>query len=156
LAEAERALADPAVANLHAEWEKTAISSITPPPSAALVAHRELEGSVAGMVNKATEYNGDSQADFEIANGFDTDKSFSLAVWVRRNSIPDMDVLHKTADANTRQGFELAFGEAIPIGDLRRGAQLSFRLTHRAPDDAIEIRTKEHYPQTSKEEGVPK
>ena len=152
----EHALADPAVAKLQSEWAETALCFMTPAPATGLLIHRELEGSVAGMVNKATEFTGENEVDFGIANGFDTDKPFSLAVWIRSNSILPMDVLHKIADARTHQGFELAFGEAIPIGDLRRGAQLSFWLTHSAPDDALEIRTKEHYPQTSKEEGVPK
>ena len=41
------------------------------------------------------------------------------------------------------RGYELGFDEAIHVGDQKRGAHLYFRLVHRAPDEMIEIRTKE-------------
>jgi len=110
----------------------------------------------AGMINRAIDLSGEAQIDFGPVGDFDGSDPFTIAVWVRGNGILETDVLSKISDAQTRQGFELILGDAIPIGDLRRGAQLSFRLTHHWPDDAIEIRTKARLPLSSKDDSVPK
>src|SRR5260370_10690070 len=118
-----------------------------------------MKGSVtypAGIGNRAIDLSGEAQADFGPVADFESKDAFTIAVWVRGNGILETDVLHKISDAQTRQGFELILDDAIPIGDLRRGTQLSFRLSHHWPDDAIEIRTKARLPLSSKDDGVPK
>jgi uncharacterized protein DUF1553/uncharacterized protein DUF1549/concanavalin A-like lectin/glucanase superfamily protein/cytochrome c len=176
LAETQSALPDGEIAALQADWEKTRLKTLREPPRDALLAHYELDGNLAdssghyargrvikgdlnfgaGMVDKAVEFGGEARVDFGPVADFDRDEAFSIVAWVRGNSILEMDAFHKIADEVTRQGFELAFSESIPIGDLRRGAQLSFRLTHRWPDDCIEIRTKDRLPQSSKDPDTPR
>jgi len=176
LAETQQALSETEIAKLQAEWANTANFASTPAPAQALAAHYEFDNSLAdtsqhhenarvmkgdvtypaGFVNRAVDLSGEAQLDFGPVGDFDSNDAFTIAVWVRGNGILETDVLHKISDAQTRQGYELILGDAIPIGDLRRGAQLSFRLTHHWPDDAIEIRTKARLPLSSKDDGVPK
>ncbi|HYL77281.1 MAG TPA: DUF1553 domain-containing protein [Bryobacteraceae bacterium] len=174
LAAAERALPEKEIARLQADWEATA--TLRKPSQEKLLAHYEMDGNLvdssghyargrilkgdvgfpAGMVDKAADFGADTHVDFGSIANFDTKDAFSIAVWVRGNSILPMDVFQKITDADSRQGFELVYGDAIPIGDLRRGAQLSFRLTHHWPGDAIEIRTKDYLPRESKDPDVPR
>jgi hypothetical protein len=174
LAAAQHALPESEIATLQAEWERTRLATLRKPSAVGLVAHYEMDGNLvdssghyargrilkgdlgftAGMLDKAADFGGETQVDFGPVADFDGCDAFTIASWVRGNGNLEMDVLHKIADPQTRQGFELLFGEAIPIGDLRRGAQLAFRLTHRWPDDALEIRTKEHLPRESKDPDV--
>src|SRR5260370_3924231 len=56
LATTERALADPAGAQLQSDWAETALCFITPAPDTRLLIHSELEASVPGTVNKTTEF----------------------------------------------------------------------------------------------------
>jgi hypothetical protein len=173
LAETQQALSEDEIAKLQTEWTTTASLESKLPPALGLIAHYQFDNSLsgqgdgariikggvtypAGMVNRAIDFGGEAQVEFGPVGDFDTSDPFTIAVWVRGNGILETDVLHKISDPQTRRGFELVLGDAIPIGDLRRGAQLSFRLTHQWPDDAIEIRTKAHLPLSSKEEGAPK
>ncbi|HEV2689923.1 MAG TPA: DUF1549 domain-containing protein, partial [Bryobacteraceae bacterium] len=176
LAAAEKALPDKQIANLQTEWEKTRYETLRKPPREGLLAHYEMDGNLidstgrsargrilkgdvgfgAGTVDKAADFGADTLVNFGPVADFDQKDAFTISGWVRGNSILPMDVFHKIDGTETRQGFELVFGDAIPIGDLRRGAQLGFRLTHRWPDDAIEIRTKDHLPRESKDPDVPR
>jgi Protein of unknown function (DUF1553)/Protein of unknown function (DUF1549)/Concanavalin A-like lectin/glucanases superfamily/Planctomycete cytochrome C len=176
LAQTQQALSEDEIAKLQAEWAKNAEFASKLPPAAGLAAHYEFDGGLAdssahseaarivkgdvtypaGYVNRAVDLGGETQLDFGPIGDFDRSDPFTIAVWVRGNGILETDVLHKLSDPQTRRGFELVLGDAIPIGDLRRGAQLSFRLVHRWPDDAIEIRTKARLPLSSKDEGIPK
>ncbi|HEY6392158.1 MAG TPA: DUF1553 domain-containing protein [Bryobacteraceae bacterium] len=176
LAETQQALPEDEITMLQTEWAKTTPLAPKAPPVTGVVAHYEFDNELvdasgqheiarvvkgavnypAGIVNRAVDLSGEAQVDFGPLGNFDSNDPFTIAVWVRGNGILETDVLHKITDAQTRQGFELALGDAIPIGDLRRGAQLSFRLTHRWPDDAIEIRTKARLPLSSKDDSVPK
>src|SRR5260221_1143276 len=176
LAETQQALSEAEIAKLQAEWAKTANLDSKLPPASSLSAHYEFDNSLAdaaghreiarvikgaatypaGIVNRAVDLSGEAQLDFGPVADFEGSDPFTIAVWVRGNGILETDVLHKISDAQTRQGFELILGDAIPIGDLRRGAQLSFRLTHDWPNDAIEIRTKARLPLSSKDDSVPK
>jgi hypothetical protein len=176
LADTQQALSETEIAKLQGEWANIAYLASKLPPAGDLVAHYEFDSSLAdssgrheaarlikgdvtypaGFVNRAVDMSGEAQVDFGPVGDFESSDAFTIAVWVRGNGILETDVLHKISDAQTRQGFELVLGDAIPIGDLRRGAQLSFRLTHHWPDDAIEIRTKARLPLSSKDDGVPK
>jgi hypothetical protein len=51
--------------------------------------------------------------------------------------------VQKIEDPGTRQGFEIWLDEAVPVGDLKRGAYLQVRLTRFWPNDAIEVRSSE-------------
>jgi hypothetical protein len=167
----QNSLDEDGVANLQQIWEHSAFTKMPAPSQSGLLAHYELDGNLAdssghyararllngdigygaAMVDKAAEFGLDTHVSFGQVANFDRGDAFSLALWVRTNSILEMDALSKVADKTTRRGFALSFGDAIAIGDLRRGAQLSFRLTHQWPDDAIEIRTKAYLPQSSKD-----
>jgi len=176
LAVAEKKLPEKEIAALQTKWEAGRWESMPKPPQTGLIAHYEMDGSLAdssghyargrilrgevgfgtGIVDKDADFGNDSVVDFGPVGDFDRGDKFTIAGWVRENRNEPMDVLHKLAGGEAKQGYELVFGESIPIGDLRRGSQIGFRLTHRAPDDAIEIRTKEHLPRDMKESGVPR
>jgi Protein of unknown function (DUF1553). len=81
-------------------------------------------------------------------------KPFSIALWVKSGDIHAMPILQKMAEGADRRGIELLWNESYAIGHLRRGATLSARLIHRWPEEAIEIRTREPLPSSSKEEGA--
>ena len=159
----KEALPETELASLQAEWEKTRVSTLPEPPRDGLTAHYEMDGNLAdtsggyqhaktvrgevlygtGAVARAAELNVESHVDFGSVGAFDTASRFSLAVWLRPGGIHEMAALEKREESEGGRGYELGFDEAIHVGDQKRGAHLYFRLVHRAPDEMIEIRTKE-------------
>ncbi|MCU1260640.1 MAG: hypothetical protein JWO80_3525 [Bryobacterales bacterium] len=177
LEEKQKVLDEKHVAALEAAWETGEPKVVkTSSPRDGLLAHYELDGSVsdssgnyhsgrlvagdvtysAGAVNKNAEFDGQTQLDLGQAGDFDSKTPFSIAVWLRENDRDPMTVLQKAESSKDRRGYELSFDEAIPIGDLRRGAKLSFKLIHKQPDDLIEISTRRRLPTSSKDPGQPK
>lgn len=170
LADAENAWPSKEVETLQAEWEKTRLPSLPEPPRDGLVAHYEFDGNLAdssghyhrgrivkgdvtfgaGAVDKAADFDGQTSADLGHVADLENNRPFAISTWVRPSGILPVNVFDKIADIETRRGFELFLEEAIPIGDLRRGARLGIRLTHNWPDDAMEVRTVEHLPLNSK------
>jgi hypothetical protein len=166
------------IVKLQAEWERTGRETSPQPSQDGLLAHYEMNGTFAdssghlpagrlvrgdvtfpdGVVNKAAEFDGETRAIFTPMADFDQDHAFSIATWIRDgiNGTYEMDVLNNIGDADRRQGFELALDESVNIGPLRRGSRLYFRLTHRWPDDAIEIRTRDRLLMESKDGQPPR
>jgi len=151
------------VSALLAEWEKTKLDTMPAPSHESLLAHYEMEGNFAdrsghyrdgrilsgapafsdGPAGKCAEFEGQAHVTFgDIAN-FDRGDAFSLALWVESNAKEDNAVLQKIRGPEERRGIELAFEDSVVLPRLKRGARLRFRLAHRWPDDAIEVRTKE-------------
>jgi hypothetical protein len=157
----QKILDDKTIAPLQTAWEATPITS--EPPRDALLAHYQLDGSFSdssghyhdgrivsgdptygpGIVNKTADFDGQTQVDLGPIAAFSPAAPFSIAVWLRDNDKDPMTVL-------TDGALELAFDEAIPIGDLRRGAKLTFKF------GATRIATRRRLPTSSKDPTQPK
>ena len=170
----EAAFPEASIASHQSAWEKSA----TQPGGSTkgLLAHFEFEGGLtdssghylrpkvftgepqfpAGIVNKSVDFDGETHAELGDTGGFERDRPFSLAVWIRSNGTLEMPVITHLDGPSDRQGFELYMDAAIPIGDLRRGARVGFRLVHHAPDDALDIQTVEYLPTAAKDGAVPR
>ncbi len=168
---AEASFSESKVAELQAEWETSHAASGSRAPASGLLTHYEFDGGLtdssghhqrgrvlkgepafsAGIVDKAVDFDGESHVDFGNIAAFNPDRPFSIAVWVRSNGILEMPILQKLSNPESRRGFELYFDEAIPVGDLRRGARMGFRLTHQWPDNLIDVQTVDRLPSTSKD-----
>ena len=153
-------LATPEAKALQEQWEKERVTAMEPAPREGLLAHYELDGNLSdssgryqyarvlrgdvsfgpGPVARSADFN-ETHAELGEAGDFDRNDPFTLALWVRPGGTKEMIVLGKLEDAQSRRGYELGFEEFLPIGDLKRGAKLSFRLVHRWPESAIHIRT---------------
>jgi len=158
----ERALPEKAVAALQEQWEKTRLETLPEPPRNGLLAHYELDGSLAdtsgnyrharivrgevtyssGQVFRSVDFSGETHVELGPVAAFERTDPFTLALWLRTGAPREMAVLQKLAGSDGRRGLELAFDHSINVGDLKRGAYLYFRLIHRWPEQAIEIRTK--------------
>lgn len=161
--EKERAVVEKTVAGLQAEWEKTRLETLPEPPRNGLLAHYELDSSLAdtsgnyrhartlrgevtyssGQVFRAADFSGETHVELGQVAAFERTDPFTLALWVRTGAPREMAVLQKLASADGRRGLELAFDHSIHVGDLKRGAYLYFRLIQRWPEQAIAIRTKD-------------
>jgi hypothetical protein len=170
----QKALKDADVPNVQATWEKIALDQLPEAPRNGMVAHYEMDGNIAdssgryrhgrvlagdptfgaGAVGKEASFDGQTQVDFGEMPALDGTAPFSIALWVKSGDIHAMPILQKMTEGSDRRGIELLWNESYPIGNLRRGATLSARLIHRSPDEAIEIRTREPLPSSSKEEGA--
>jgi mono/diheme cytochrome c family protein len=142
-------------------WEKTALASLPHPPREGLAAHYELDGNLAdssghylharvlkgdltfspGRLGREAEFDGEAQVDFGNTGGFDRTDAFSLAFWLRTGDSKELSVLQKLGAE--RRGYEMYVEPSEVLPHLKRGARLYVRLTHRWPDDAIELRTRE-------------
>ena len=139
-------------------WEQTALGSVPKPSATGLLAHYDFDGSLsdssgheldgrfvvgdlnypAGMIGRAGDFDGQTHA---ILGSF-AGQPAALAVWLRNGDKDPMVVLQQ------RGGFELSYDEAIPIGNLLRGAKLTVRF------GALAIQTKRRLPTSSKETGA--
>jgi hypothetical protein len=151
------------VAPLVSEWEKTKLDTIPAPSHEGLLAHYEMDGNFAdrsghyqdgrilsgtpafsdGPVAKCAEFEGRAHVSFGNVANFNRGDAFSLALWVESNAKDENAVLQKISGPDERRGIELALEDTVVLPRLKRGARLTFRLTHHWPDDAIEVRTKE-------------
>jgi len=163
IAAREKGLPDAEVEPLLKNWEKTRLATLPLPPRDGLVAHYEFDGHLAdtsglyqhgttlrgnvtfgsGPVGKAAEFNGEVQLSFGNAASFEREDSFAIAFWVNRGGNNPLSLFQKLDAANGRRGYELAFDDPIPVGDLKKGSNLVIRLIHHWPGDAIQLRTRE-------------
>ena len=170
----EEAFPDASLKGFQSAWEKTAAPAGD--TTRGLLAHLEFEGGLtdssghylqpkvlagepgfpAGIVGKSADFDGETHAELGQAGDFDVHKAFSVAVWVRSNGILEMPVFTKLDGSLDRKGFELYFDAAIPIGDLRRGARIGFRLTSKWPADSIDVQTVDYLPTAAKDGAVPR
>jgi hypothetical protein len=129
----EKVLDEKAIGALMDKWQP----QLTAAPRSGLLAHYPLDGSLddssgnyhdgrfvtgeatfnAGIVNKQAEFDAQTQAEF---GAFDVGDSFALAFWYRSGAKEPVSVFD-----DGRFGFST--DEAIPVGNLQRGAHMTFR-----------------------------
>ena len=146
------------------EWQKTALPGIPTADSKGLTAHYEFSQNLddssgqqqhASLVRGEVTYDelnvGDGiQFDGETRIAFtatplEREGPFSVAFWTSIQPPEDtalMSVFQKLNLAQNRRGFEILVGEAEPA-NMQLKFNIYVRLSHRRPDDAIEVRTKE-------------
>ncbi len=160
------ALSDKNVAPLQEEWQKTLVGKMAVAPVRDIVAHYELDGSLAdssgryqhgrtlfgdpsfgsGMVSRSVSLDGQTQLSFGNAGAFDTREPFTFALWMRPGlgKIGNL-AFQKIEDEKTRRGYELIFEKTHLIDIQRWAAPLTIRLIAEWPGSAIIIRTKEPF-----------
>jgi hypothetical protein len=146
IAAKEKALDEKAIAALLEKWQPQLAAA----PRNGLLAHYSLDGSLddssgnyrdgrflvgeaafnAGVVNRQAEFDAQTQAEFGT---FEVSDTFALSFWYRSGAKEPIDVF---------DGGRFAFrtDEAIPIGNLQRGAHLTFRA------NGIEVTSKRRLP----------
>src|SRR5262249_7993373 len=55
-------------------------------------------------------------------------------------------VLEKIADAKSRRGYEVWFGDPVLVGIQNRAAQIEVRITSEWPSQTLRMRTRDRYP----------
>jgi hypothetical protein len=145
----EKMFEEKAVGALLEKWEPHLAAA----PRNGLLAHYALDGSLgdssgnyrdgrflmgeagfnAGIVNREAEFDAQTQAEFGTFNVGD---SFAISFWYRSGAKEPVDVF---------DGGRFSFNtdEAIPVGNLQRGAHLTFRA------GAFEITTKRRLPNST-------
>ncbi len=153
-----------------AVWAENALDGLPKASREGLLAHYDFDGGLTdssgnehdgrfllgdltypvGMVGKAGEFDGQVHARLGSFLQMDRAMPFSTAFFVRSSDKEPMAIVQKL-DPATRSGYQISFDEAIPIGNLLRGAKLSVRLAGQTPSDSIEIQTKRRLPTSSKD-----
>jgi hypothetical protein len=146
IAAKEKALDEKTVTPLLQKWEP----ALPTAPREGLLAHYPLDGSLddssgnyrdgrflageagynAGIVNKEAEFDPQTQASFGT---FEVGENFAISYWYRSGAKEAIGIF----DAGR---FAASSDEAIPIGNLQRGAHLTFRA------GASEVVTKRRLP----------
>ena len=162
--EHETALSDKNIAPLQEAWEKDLAGKVAASPIKNLVAHFELDGSLAdssgryrhgrtvigdptfgaGRVSRAVFLDGQTTLSFGKALTLDSREPFTLAVWLS----PGLGkvgnyAFEKKDDEKTLRGIQLLFDQTQLIEIQRWAAPLTIRLISKWPEEAIAIRTKE-------------
>jgi len=163
-------LDDKTVRAAETAWEQHALETLPKPSHEALLAHYDFDGGLTdssgnehdgrfllgdatypvGIVGKTADFDGQTHAELGAFLSMDSATPFATAVFVRSSDRAPMAILQKL-DPSTRAGFQIAFDEAIPIGNLLRGAKLSVRFAGPTPTDSIEIQTRRRLPTSSKD-----
>jgi hypothetical protein len=161
---AQRALADPVVAPLQDEWERSWTSSPAPVVTNGLTAHYELDGSFTdisgryqhgrtiagdptfdtGRIGRTASFDGDTEVSFGNVGAFDRGDAFSLAAWLRGRGKLPMAVFQKMETAGGR-GYELGFDDIVLSGVQRWSARLTLILASDGPERTIQIRTRDRF-----------
>ena len=151
---------------LQAEWEKTALATIPASARKDLAAHYEFEDHLAdtsgnyrhgttrrgevtydsGQIGKGADFDGEVTLDLGNAFDFDRTDPFSVAFWMRKkggNTKHAQAILHKVEQAESRRGFEVIRTAPKAFGPHQFHFRIQVRLTHRWPDNTIEVRTRE-------------
>jgi hypothetical protein len=133
ISEKEQVLDDKTVTGLLTKWEP----QLPAAPRNGLLAHYPLDGSLddssghyrdgrfltgeatfnAGIVNREAEFDPQTQAEFGT---FDVGEAFALSFWYRSGAKEPIDIFDAAR-------FLFKTDEAIPIGNLQRGAHLTLR-----------------------------
>ena len=162
IAAIEGAMPEKELATLQDEWRKTALSTMPLAPKKGLAAHYEFEGHLAdtsghyrhgrtlrgevtydeGQVGTGAVFDPEVHVALGIPT-FDRTDPFSIAFWMISSGTREKAVMQKVDDPESRRGFELIMDEPKIIAPLQDGSHVFFRLVHRWPDDAIEVKTKE-------------
>ncbi|MDV6030526.1 MAG: DUF1553 domain-containing protein [Phycisphaera sp. RhM] len=139
IAEAEVSL-EAAIRTARIEWQSRQDEWIeTLPDPREPVFASPLEGTVDGVVGKATVCNGDDAIEYKDAPLFGRTSEFSYSLWVRPESQgPRMMVLHQSRAAEDAafRGVELTLDEGHP----------QFSMIHFWPGNAMRVRSVEQIP----------
>jgi hypothetical protein len=92
-----------------------------------------------GMIGQSLVLSGETQVDLTKEPVATPDRPFTIAFWVRWSSSANA-LLQQVSDPESRRGFEILLEKGVPIGDLKRGAELVLRFTNQWPSDALEVR----------------
>ena len=159
----EKTLGDAAVMARQRAWEQTVLAEPMAKPRG-LWAHYPLDGSLAdlsgnyrtaralkgdltyskGAVDRAADFDGETQLTFGNTPVFERDKPFAITAFVRAGGKERAALLQQISDAAERRGFEIYFDDYILAGIQQRIPVMYIRLTNRWPQAAIEVRTREH------------
>ncbi|WP_372896255.1 DUF1553 domain-containing protein [Stieleria sp.] len=139
IAEAEASL-EAAIQTARIEWQSRQDEWIeTLPDPRESVFASPLEGTVDGVVGKATVCNGDDAIECKDAPLFGRTSEFSYSLWVRPESQgPRMMVLHQSRAAEDAafRGLELTLDDGHP----------QFSMIHFWPGNAMRVRSVEQIP----------
>jgi cytochrome c553 len=143
------------------QWRASAAATIAAPPKKGLLGYYSFENTLTdssglghdahlvrdhigyrdGVVGRAGEFNGTTHVDFGDLAAFDRTTPFALSLWTNPKR-PEKYVLAQKRDAATNwTGLEIALDDLVRT---RRLFRISVRLASHWPDDAIEIRSKDH------------
>ena len=146
------------------EWRKTALAGIPVAGNEGLAAHYEFNGDLTDAsenqqnakilrgevtydelkVGDGIKFDGETSVAF-TAKPLEQEGPFTVAFWtsVRPPSRGHlMSVLQKVDLEKDRRGFEIFIGESEPAS-MQLKFNVYVRLTHRWPDEAIQVRIKE-------------
>ncbi|MEO8075153.1 MAG: DUF1553 domain-containing protein [Acidobacteriota bacterium] len=163
IAARESALADPVVAPMQAEWEKTFAGKLAPVEADGLSAYYELDGSFSdisgryqhgrmisgeptfdiGQIGRAASFDGDTEVSFGDVGGFDRTDAFSLAVWLKGRGHLPIDVFRKFDEAQPSRGYGWRLDDVTLTGVQAWSARLTITVGGDPPDSTIQIRTRE-------------
>ena len=159
----EKALPEEEVAKKQAAWEEKVIGALASAPRTALLAHYEFDGNLAdssghykygrvvkgdltygnGAVSKGADFDGQTQVTFGHVPAFERNAPFALSFWMRANDKLGLELLDQVQDTASRRGLEISLNDFELTGIQRRSPRLYVRLTHRWPQSAIEVRTRD-------------
>jgi mono/diheme cytochrome c family protein len=147
-------------------WQQTRLATMPSPPREGLVAYYEFDGHLAdtsgnyhhakvtkgevtynfGTVRKAVDLDGETHLQFGNFSTLQGGQSFSLGFWFNARLISVGSkgrAILQQVDAPEGRGVEVALGDILKLPRMKRGAHVLVRLTQSAPENSIEIQTKE-------------
>ena len=156
-------LPEPQVAAQQLAWEQQQLPKLPSAPRNGLIAHYEFDGSLSdvsgqyhyaralrgdltysnGAVNKAAEFDGETEVTFGHVPSFERNAPFSLAWWMRVNSKQRHGFLQQVSDAAARRGFEIYFDDFTLTAIQQRSPRMYVRLVNAWPANALAVRTAE-------------
>ena len=159
----EKALGEADVLARQRAWEQTLLQQPPTKPQG-LWAHYPLDGSLAdisgnyrtaravkgdltyskGAVDRAADFDGETQVTFGHAPMFEREKPFAVSAWIRANGKEREALLQQIGDAAARRGFEIYLDDFVLTGIQQRSPLVYIRLTNQWPQAAIEVRTRDH------------
>jgi len=159
----DKTLAPEAIAAQQTAWEQTRLPTLAALSRDGLLVHYEFDNNLSdssghyqtgrvtageanyadGPVGRSLSLSGEARVELTNVAAFDTRDKFTIATWIKSNSVLDMGVLQKIDSPETRRGYEIRILESRPQPHLRRAAKLEIRLTHHWPDNAIVVRSRE-------------
>jgi len=159
----EAAVDESIIKPLQGEWEKTVGREVPSLDVEGLTAYYELDGNFSdisgryrhgqtiagepsfetGRIGKAATFDGDTEVAFGSVGAFDGGDRFSLAVWLKGRGRLPIHIFQKLDDAQRRRGYEWRFEDIALAGIQRWAARLTISLTSDAPQNGIQIRTRE-------------
>ncbi len=157
----EATLEEKRVADLIAKWEPAA--RVPVPSREAMQAHYEFDGNLSdssgayrhaqlvsgdptfgiGPVGRAMTVDQPARLEFGDFPKLERGAPFTISFWLKPSSGRSMGILAKVEDAQSRRGFEFVMDKAIPLGRLKEGSHLAFRMSHAWPENALEVQTKD-------------